>query len=117
MWTIFEEGGSGYEQQEEFLGSLLLVLSDRTASTLFVLLLLVGASAHPSTPEVRIGMTIKTDKSCWTCKYLDNWTGSTFVQDFTCTWFPKHGKGPAKQLWPKKDPEEGCKFWEKRGPC
>jgi len=55
-----------------------------------------------------------TDKSCWTCKYLENWTGGTFIQDFTCTWFPKHGKGEAKKLWPKKDPDEGCKFWEKR---
>jgi len=55
-----------------------------------------------------------TDKSCWKCKYLGNWTGDTFVQDFTCTWFPRHGKGKEKTLWPQKDPDEGCKFWEKR---
>ncbi len=38
-----------------------------------------------------------TDKSCWTCKYLGNWTGDTFIQDFTCTWFSKHGKRGAKE--------------------
>jgi len=51
-------------------------------------------------------------KSCWSCKYLGNLAGLTFVQDLTCNWFPEHGKGPAKKLWPKKDTEEGCKFWE-----
>ena len=25
-----------------------------------------------------------------------------------------YGKGTAKKLWPKKDPNDGCKFWEKR---
>jgi hypothetical protein len=50
----------------------------------------------------------------WTCEYLGNWTGENFIQDFTCTWFPKHGKGPAKKLWPNMDPEKGCKFWKKR---
>jgi len=55
-----------------------------------------------------------TDKSCWTYKYLGNWTGGDFIQDFTCTWFPKHSKGDAKKLWPKKNPDEGCMFWEKR---
>jgi len=48
------------------------------------------------------------------CKYLGNWTDGTFIQDFTCTWFPKHGKGEEKKLWPQKDPDEGCKFWEKK---
>jgi hypothetical protein len=48
-------------------------------------------------------------------RYLGNWTGGTFIQDFSCTWFPKYGKGEAKKLWPKKDPDEGYKFWEKRG--
>ena len=56
----------------------------------------------------------KNQKSCWTCKYLGDWTGTNFVQDFTCKWFPTHGKGEAKKLWPKKDPDEGCKFWEAR---
>ena len=65
-------------------------------------------------PKMRV-IRMPTDKSCWTCKYLGNWTGDTFVQDFTCTWFPKHGTGEAKKLWPKKDPDEGCKFWEKKG--
>jgi len=65
-----------------------------------------------STYEV---IRMPTDKSCWPCKYLGNWKGGTFIQDFTCTWFPKHGKGEAKKLWPQKDPDEGCKFWEGRG--
>ena len=39
----------------------------------------------------------------------------TFIQDFTCTWFPKHGKEEEKKLWPQKDPDEGCKFWERMG--
>ncbi len=43
-----------------------------------------------------------------------NWKGDIFVRNFMCTWFPKHGKREAKKLWPKKDLEEGCKFWEKR---
>jgi len=42
------------------------------------------------------------DKSWWTFKYLGNCTGGTFIQDFTCTWFPKHGKGEEKKLWPQK---------------
>jgi len=46
--------------------------------------------------------------------WIWNWTGETFIQDFTCTWFPEHGKGEAKKLWPQKDPDEGCKFLEKR---
>ncbi|MBW2615372.1 MAG: hypothetical protein JRD02_04260 [Deltaproteobacteria bacterium] len=58
---------------------------------------------------------IPNDESCWTCKYLGNWTGDTFIQDFTCMWFPKHGKEEEKKLWPQKDPDEGCKFWEERG--
>jgi len=49
------------------------------------------------------------------CKYLGNWTDGTFIQDFTCTWFPKHGKEKEKKLWPQEDPDERCKFWEKRG--
>ena len=40
--------------------------------------------------------------------------GDTFIQDFTCTWFPKHGKEQGKKLWPQKDPDERCKFWEER---
>jgi len=60
-------------------------------------------------------MRMTTDKSCWTYKSVGNWTADTFVQDFTCTWFPKHGKGDAKKLWPQKEPDEGCQFWEKRG--
>lgn len=55
-----------------------------------------------------------TDKSCWTRKYMGNWTGDTFVQDFTCTWFPKHDKGKEKKSYSQKDPDEGCKFWEER---
>ena len=57
-----------------------------------------------------------TDKSCWTCKYLGNWTGDTFIQDFTCAWFPRHGKGEEKKLWPQKDPDEGCKFLAEEEP-
>ena len=44
------------------------------------------------------------------------WTGETFIQDSTCTWFPRHSKGKEKKLWPNKDPDEGCKFWEKKNP-
>jgi hypothetical protein len=65
-------------------------------------------------PKMRV-IRMPTDKPCRTCKYLGNWTRGTFVQDFISTWFPKHGKGEAKKLWRKKDPDEGCKFWEKRG--
>ena len=54
------------------------------------------------------------DKSCWTCNYLGNWTGETFVQDFACIWFPKHDKGKEKKLLPKKNPNEACKYWESR---
>jgi len=68
---------------------------------------------RPMVPRLRM-IRVPTDKSCWTYKYLGNWTGGDFIQDFTCTWFPKHGKGEAKKLWPKKDTDEGCKFWEKR---
>jgi hypothetical protein len=49
-----------------------------------------------------------TDKSCWTCKYLGDWTGGTFIQDLTCTWFPKHGRREEKKLWPRKGPDERC---------
>ena len=45
---------------------------------------------------------------------LENWTGETFIPDFTCTWFPKHGKGEARKLWQKKSQDEGYKFGEKR---
>ncbi|MBL7218171.1 MAG: hypothetical protein ISS62_10825 [Desulfobacteraceae bacterium] len=65
-------------------------------------------------PKMRMIGTL-TDKSCWTCKYLGDWIGGTFIQDFTCTWFPKHGKEEEKKLWPRKDPDEGCKFWERMG--
>jgi hypothetical protein len=47
-------------------------------------------------PRLRM-IKMATDKSCWRCKYLGNWTGDTFIQDFTCTWFPKHGRGKAKK--------------------
>ena len=57
-------------------------------------------------PKMRMIRTL-TDKSCWICKYLGTWTGDTFIQDFTCTWFPKHGKGEEKKLWPQKDPDVG----------
>jgi hypothetical protein len=43
-------------------------------------------------PKMRV-IRMPTDKPCWTCKYLRDWTGGTFIQDFICTWFPKHGKG------------------------
>jgi len=41
-----------------------------------------------------------------------NWKRENFIEDFICTWFPKHGKGSAKKLWPKKEPDKGRKFWE-----
>ena len=68
---------------------------------------------RPMAPKMRMIRTL-TDKFYWICKYLGDWTGGTFIQDFTCTWFPKHGKGEEKELWPQKDPDEGCKFWEGR---
>ena len=72
------------------------------------------AAERTKTSGVKRVKQMSTDKSCWTCKYLGNWAGDTFVQDFTCTWFPKHGKGDSKNLWPSKDPDEGCKFGEGR---
>ena len=68
---------------------------------------------HPMAAK-KMMIQMGTDKSCWTCKYLGNWKGGTFIQDFTCNWFPKHGKGEKKKIWPQKDPDEGCKFWELR---
>jgi len=29
--------------------------------------------------------------------------------------FFEHIKGEEKKLWPQKDPDEGCKFWVKKG--
>lgn len=69
---------------------------------------------HPMASKKR-KIKMPTDKACWTCKYLGGWTGETFIQDFTCTLFPKYGKGEEKKLWPQKDPDGGCRFWEGRG--
>ena len=52
--------------------------------------------------------------SCWDCKYLVDWTGDNFVQDFKCGWFEVHKKQPPQPLLPKKDPDEGCKQFENR---
>ena len=56
----------------------------------------------------------KKEKVCWTCKYLGNWGGENFVGDFTCEWFPRHGKGQSKKLMPNKDPDDGCDQWQSR---
>ena len=56
---------------------------------------------HPMASKKRI-MKMATDKSCWTCKYLGNWTGDTFIQDFICTWFSRHGKGEKTYVEPQE---------------
>jgi hypothetical protein len=56
------------------------------------------------------------DESCWNCGYLRNYTGIDFVQDFTCGWFAVHRNEKSKKLHPKKNLDEGCKFWKDREP-
>jgi len=52
--------------------------------------------------------------SCWECKYLIDWERTNFVQDFKCNWFKMHKGQEPKTLWPKKNPDEGCKYFEPR---
>jgi hypothetical protein len=52
--------------------------------------------------------------SCWECKYLVDWAGENFVQDFKCGWFKEFKKEAPPPLLPKKNIDEGCKYFEKR---
>lgn len=51
--------------------------------------------------------------SCWDCAFQD----LRAAQDTTflgmCTWFPLHGKGPAKPI-PSDVVDKGCKFFQRR---
>jgi len=51
---------------------------------------------------------------CWDCKYLVDWAGTNFIQDFKCGYFREELGKPPKPLLPKMDPEKGCKFFKKR---
>jgi hypothetical protein len=48
------------------------------------------------------------ERSCWVCRYQDL-EGETFLG--RCTWFPHHGKGPAKDI-PPEVVDKGCKFFD-----
>jgi hypothetical protein len=61
-----------------------------------------------------LGIKMNEDKRCWNCGYLGNLWGITFMQDFMCEWFAVHKKEEAKILYPKKNLDDGCKFWKER---
>jgi hypothetical protein len=50
------------------------------------------------------------EQSCWVCRYQDL-EGETFLG--RCTWFPRHDKGPAKDI-PPNVVDVGCKFFDRR---
>lgn len=48
------------------------------------------------------------ERCCWLCRYQDL-DGETFLG--RCTWFPRHGKGPPKEI-PPEVVDKGCKFFD-----